>query len=109
MLRKLSKPVHSKRPDEGSLLAQLGLPASAGDAIYGLAYGNFLAGRISQAERLFHALLLLDPAKPHAYLGLGVILAKRGDPARAISLFRMAVECQADWSLPHFHLAAAYL
>lgn len=99
--------------DRGSagsgLPARLGLPATTGEAIYNLACNNYLAGRVPKAERLLHALLLLEPGRPHAYLGLGIILGRRGNLGLAAIMFETAIQCQQDWAIPHFHLAATRL
>lgn len=98
-----------RRNTNADPLARLGLPANTSDALYGLACTNFMAGRVWEAERLLHALLLLDPLKPQPYLGLGIIHSRRGDLRRACILFRTAVDCEPKWALAHFHLAATLL
>lgn len=89
------------------LAAALGLPEGTVDLVYARAHASFLAGRHPEAERLFRALTMLDGRRPDHWLGYGICLRMRDEPALALQLFEVAATLAPAKAAPWFHLLEA--
>ena len=89
-------------------VALLKQSASAGDT-----HGDQDATRSARVESLLEKTLQLDPSFGAAYLQLGVLASRRSDFAKAIPLYRQAIEKSAEddgtQAEAHYRLSQAYL
>lgn len=79
---------------EGEVLFQEGLRA-------------YHAGRLEEAERYYRRSLEADPGRAEVINNLGVLYLKKGDCARARSLFEKALKQTPDYASAHLNLAGA--
>lgn len=61
------------------------------------------AGRLEQAEESYRAALGLAPDNPGILHNLGVLVARRGDPAAALSLFDRLLAAEPYYASAHFN------
>jgi tetratricopeptide (TPR) repeat protein len=83
---------------------------SAGPVIYPslqAALRHQKAGRLAEAERLYHALLERDPASADSLYFLGEIARQRNAPNIAVDFYQRAIA--ADPANPHYHVSLAAL
>lgn len=82
-------------------------PGASPAAVLALAQAHRRAGRSAQAEAEFRGLLARDPDHAEALLGLGVLLARTGNPVAALPYLRRAAECAPGDPQAWSSLAAA--
>jgi len=65
------------------------------------------AGRLQEAEGLYHQILSLQPTHPGALHALGVIALQQGRHAVAVTLIRRAIALDPRFAEAHYHLGNA--
>lgn len=92
----------------GKPLAEaLGLPKGTNELIYARAHASFIAGRYSEAERLFRALTMLAGRNFDYWLGYGICLRKREQFDLARDVFAIAAALRPESAAPYFHMLEA--
>lgn len=63
---------------------------------------------LQKAEMLFRRALVFQPELARALLGLGSVIAQKGDIDKALGYFKKAVEIEPGNPIPHYDLSLAY-
>jgi tetratricopeptide (TPR) repeat protein len=77
------------------------------DALIAAAMAHHRAGRLTQAEEAYRAVLAVRPDHAGALHNLGVIVAESGRTDEAIALFDRAIAIEPAYALAHFNRANA--
>lgn len=96
-------PIFEKLKAGESLGRALGLPPGVRNLLYARAHRWFTFGRADRAEPLFRALCIMDERNADHWVGYGVCLRLRQNPAHAAIAFATAARLRPDWAVPHFH------
>jgi len=75
---------------------------------YALGQAYLKAGRYSEAERQFNAVLRKEPDKPSGYYGLGLNFSKQGRYEEAITQFKAAIQTNPKFYDGYAELGYAY-
>ena len=62
----------------------------------------------SEAAGYFRVCLAIRPNTPAVYNNLGSVYARQGNTAKAMELFRQAIELDSSYSDPYYNLGSAY-
>ncbi|MFO1077216.1 MAG: tetratricopeptide repeat protein [Planctomycetota bacterium] len=87
--------VRAREPEHGGMLFELGMCLE-------------VAGRLDEAQAAYEHALRVDPGENRARMQLGGLVARRGDPARAIGLLEAAAAANPGVASLHNNLATAY-
>jgi len=73
---------------------------------YPLAYARYVAGQLTKAKPLLHAVVAADPSKDEAWTILGLIAKKTGDPDGELAMYRKAIETNPRSALALMNFAS---
>lgn len=89
-------------------LQALGLKSNSPDIHYGLAASCFLLNDLDSAAYHFSEVIRLDPMRPGAYVNLGAVLNRLGEPSEAMQILLRGLQIDPNRAEGHYNLGLVY-
>lgn len=99
-----AEPIVDRLMEGASIGQALGVPKGVAELLYARAHLWFAAGRHDRAEAIFRILCAIDPSSTDYWVGWGICLRMAERLAEAQIAFQTALDRDAGWIVPHFHM-----